>query len=174
MGATKSSGRASSCVGFGAPSAVALVFKYGMRNADNNFIAEAPANKDHHPPSHSTRRIALPSGRSIEVVRFDDTVASSGDGLHVCPCCDSELVQPFEWAQVSDEQVELTLQCPNCNWISRDVYCQAQVAQFEDRLDEGVAAILRDLRRLTTANMADEIERFAAALSHDLILPEDF
>jgi hypothetical protein len=158
----------------GAPSATTIVFKYGMWSADNNFIAEAPANKDHHPPSHSTRRIALPSGSSIEVVRFDDSVASSGGGLHVCPSCDSELVQPIEWAQLSDEQVELTLHCPNCDWSSRGAYCEAQVAQLEDRLDEGVAAILRDLRRLTTANMTDEIERFAAALSHDLILPEDF
>jgi hypothetical protein len=159
---------------FGARSAVAFVFKYGLPSADNNFIAEAPANKHHHLPSHSTRRIALPSGRSIEVVRFDDEVACPGDGLHLCPCCDSELVQPIEWSHTSDERLELTLHCPNCNWTSRGSYRQAEVAQLEDRLDEGVAAILRDLRRLTTANMADEIERFAAALAHDLILPEDF
>lgn len=145
-----------------------------MPSADNNFIAEAPANKDHHPLSHSTRRIALPSGRSIEVVRFDDEAPPSGDGLHVCPCCDSELVQPIEWAQVADERLELTLHCPNCNWTSRGSYPQMEVAQLEDRLDEGVAAILRDLRQLTTANMADDVERFAAALAHDLILPEDF
>lgn len=159
---------------FGAQSTAVPVLKYGMPSADNNFIAEAPANNDPHPLSHSTRRIGLPSGRSIEVVRFDDEVASCGDGLHVCPCCDSELVQPIEWAQVSDERLELTLHCPNCNWTSCGSYRQAQVAQLEDRLDEGVAAILRDLRWLTTANMADEIERFAAALAHDLILPEDF
>ena len=34
--------------------------------------------------------------------------------------------------------------------------------------------MLSDLRRLTQANMAEEIERFAAALDADLILPEDF
>jgi hypothetical protein len=34
--------------------------------------------------------------------------------------------------------------------------------------------MLSDLRRLTHANMAEEIERFAAALHTDLILPEDF
>jgi hypothetical protein len=37
-----------------------------------------------------------------------------------------------------------------------------------------VAAILRDLKRLATANMADEIDRFTAALDADLVLPEDF
>ncbi len=116
----------------------------------------------------------LPSGKSIEVVRFDDAVESPGEGLHVCPCCDSELVQPIEWGGVADEGVELTLRCPNCYWTRHEAYGQEQVAQLEDRLDDGVAAILGDLRRLTTANMADEIERFAAALTHDLILPEDF
>jgi hypothetical protein len=161
-------------VGFRGQSAPALGFKYGMTSADNNSIAEAPTNKDHHPLSHSTRRIVLPSGRSIEVVRFDETVASPAEGLHVCPCCDSELVQPTEWAQVSNEYVELTLHCPNCYWTRRGAYHQAQVAQLEDRLDEGVSAVLLDLRRLTTANMADEVERFATALAHDLILPEDF
>lgn len=161
-------------MGFRAQSASALAFKYGLTSADNNPIAEAPPNKDHHPLSHSTRRIVLPSGRSIEVVRFDDAVAPPGEGLHVCPCCDSDLVQPIEWAQVSDEHVELTLHCPNCHWTCHGAYRQPQVAQLEDRLDEAVSAILLDLRRLTTANMADEIERFATALAHDLILPEDF
>ena len=34
--------------------------------------------------------------------------------------------------------------------------------------------MLGDLRRLTQANMAEEIERFARALDSDVILPEDF
>jgi hypothetical protein len=120
----------------------------------------------------------LPSGRSIEVIRFDETIAprdeSFSDGLHVCPCCDSELVQPIDWGEVSEQRVELTLHCPNCHWTHHGTYDERQVAELEDRRDDGVAAILRDLRRLTSANMADEIERFAAALTHDLILPEDF
>jgi hypothetical protein len=70
--------------------------------------------------------------------------------------------------------VELTLHCPNCCWSRHGTYDEEQVAQLEDHLDDGVTAILRDLRRLTNANMADEIERFAAALALDLILPEDF
>jgi len=68
----------------------------------------------------------------------------------------------------------LTLHCPNCYWTCHGAYRQEQVVGLEDRLDDGVSAILRDLRRLTTANMSHEIERFAVALAHDLILPEDF
>lgn len=161
-------------MGYPAQSATAVAFKYGRPSADNTFIAEAPTNKDHHPLTHSTRRIVLPSGKSIEVVRFDEAFASSSEGLHVCPCCDSELVQPIEWGEVSDEHVELTLHCPNCHSTCHGAYRQTHVAQLEDRLDDGLSALLRDLRQLTTANMADEIERFAAGLAHDLILPEDF
>jgi hypothetical protein len=112
------------------------------------------------------------------VIRFDDAIEPPGeslsDGLHVCPCCDSELVQPIEWGELSGRHVELTLHCPNCYWTSHGSFDEDHVAQLEDRLDDGVAAILRDLRRLTNANMADEVDRFAAALAVDLILPEDF
>ena len=34
--------------------------------------------------------------------------------------------------------------------------------------------MLRDLQRLTHANMTDQIDRFAARSNADLILPEDF
>ena len=34
--------------------------------------------------------------------------------------------------------------------------------------------MLRDLKRLRQANMAEEIERFVHALNADLLLPEDF
>ena len=46
--------------------------------------------------------------------------------------------------------------------------------ELEDRLDEGLADMLRDLKRLTQANMADQIDRFVTALYADQILPEDF
>jgi hypothetical protein len=124
---------------------------------------------------HSVRRIVLPSGKSIEVVRFDDRVdATEQNGLHICPGCESELVQPVEWRATEDEQWELALHCPNCDWRANGVYSQNQVEGLEEQLDLGVEAIVRDLQRLTSANMADEIERFAAALESDLILPEDF
>lgn len=126
---------------------------------------------DHHP----VRRIVLRSGRAIEVIPLaKEDEARTGSGLHVCPECDSELVQPVEWGRTASERWELTLHCPNCDWSRRDTYDYDQVAELEERLDHGVTAILRDLKRLMGANMADEVERFAAALEADLILPEDF
>jgi hypothetical protein len=123
----------------------------------------------------SVRRIVLPSGRSIEVLRFDSRDdAPVRDGLHICQECESELVQPVEWRATTDDRWELTLYCPNCDWSWCGIYSQGQIEGLEEQLDLGLDAIVRDLQRLTSANMADEIERFAAALEGDLILPEDF
>ncbi len=123
---------------------------------------------------HSVRRIVLPSGRSIEVVRFDEEAAPSTRGLHTCPECESDLVQPIAWGSVSPDHWELTLHCPNCDLVTEGIFEQDDVARLEEEIDNGLEAILRDLKRLADANMADELERFAAALKADLILPEDF
>jgi len=121
----------------------------------------------------SVRRIVLPSGRSIEVVRFNDH-SHVARGLHVCPDCSSELVQPIDWSEAPDDSWNLSLNCPNCDWYTEGLYTQDQVRELEDRLDEGLADMLRDLQRLAQANMADQIDRFVTALYADQVLPEDF
>jgi hypothetical protein len=127
-----------------------------------------------NPSHHSVRRIVLPSGRSIDVVRFTDAEEPTTRGLHICPECESDLVQPIAWSEASDDRWELLLSCPNCWWSVEGVYRQEQVQQLEERLDEGLAHMLRDLQRLTHANMAEQIERFLCALRAGQILPEDF
>jgi hypothetical protein len=122
---------------------------------------------------HSVRRIVLPSGRSIEVVRFDMDERTK-QGLHVCPDCESDLVQPICWNEAAEQRWELTLECPNCGWTEDGVYERDAIDMLEEKLDDGLAEMLADLQRLTQANMADEIERFVAALRADFILPEDF
>jgi hypothetical protein len=126
-------------------------------------------------PNHSVHRIVLPSGRKIEVVRFHDRPLSTDHGaLHICPECQCELVQPISWTEASEDQWELLLRCPNCDWSTQGVFAQVAVEELEERLDDGLAEMLSDLQRLTQANMAEEIDRFLAALQADLILPEDF
>lgn len=125
------------------------------------------------PDRHSVRRIVLPSGRTIEVVRFVGD-SSTDPQLHLCPECACPLVQPIDWSEAPGGRWELVLQCPNCFWLDDGVFDQTQVDALEERLDDGVGEMLSDLRRLTEANMNAEIERFAAALHADLILPEDF
>lgn len=127
-----------------------------------------------NPDSYFVRRIVLPSGRSIEVFRFSVESAPTA-GLHRCPECGSQHVQPIRWGETTTDALwELTLHCPNCDWATAGVFEQDQVNQFEERLDHGLEEMLDDLRQLTQANMAEEIDRFAAALRTGLILPEDF
>jgi hypothetical protein len=127
---------------------------------------------DNHNPA--VRRIVLPSGRSIEVVRFDDTEHPSVRQLHICPVCACDLVQPHDWAETADARWQMTLECPNCAWLEAGIYNQLEVELLEEHLDAGVEEMINDLRRLTRANMVTEVDRFVAALEHDLILPEDF
>ena len=124
--------------------------------------------------SHSVRRVVLPSGRAIEVVKFPAREQRSTHGLHMCPQCASELVQPLQCAEAPEDRWELTLDCPNCSWLHQGVYDRDEVDRLEEKLDEGLVQILGDLQRLTHANMADEVDRFVAALQADMILPEDF
>lgn len=139
-------------------------------------------NQNHEQPS--ARRIVLPSGRSIEVIRFDDThsaervflhaIPAPQRQLHRCPECDCDLVHPVSWNQVSDDEWELCLECPNCWWSTEGTFASPELHELEEHLDAGLADMLSDLKRLCHANLAEQIERFVAALNADLILPEDF
>jgi hypothetical protein len=126
------------------------------------------------PNQHSVRRIVLPSGRKIDVIRFVDQLDFYHGGLHLCPECQSNLVQPTSWVEAGATQWQLELHCPNCEWVGGGVYDQQEIEQYEDTLESGVQDILEDLKRLTYANMTAEVDRFSAALRADLILPEDF
>jgi hypothetical protein len=136
--------------------------------------------------SQYVRRVVLPSGRSIEVVYFENLAEAAAteplpvrergaqQELHVCPDCDRELVFPVEWSEVSNTHWEVLLRCPNCEWNDLGVFDQPTVDRFDDELDRGTEALMRDLTRLTRANMEEEIDRFVSALGVNAILPEDF
>jgi hypothetical protein len=134
---------------------------------------------------HYVRRVVLPSGKTIEVVYFDKVpdlvpVAArpahpeAGDDLRVCGACESELVYPVEWEEAGETHWEVTLRCPNCEWSGTGVFEQDIVERFDEALDRGTEALVRDLKRMMHANMEDEIERFVHALRGDHIVPDDF
>lgn len=136
---------------------------------------------------HHVRRVVLPSGKTIEVVYFEDQFApatgsrsgrrgeaSEQADLHLCGRCDSELVYPVEWAEAGATHWEVVLRCPNCQWSGTGVYEQDQVERFDEELDRGTETLVRDLKRLMQANMEDDIDRFVDALAADHVLPEDF
>lgn len=130
------------------------------------------------------RRLVLPSGRAIDVVYFDNestparglapVVAGAQAEMHVCPACEKVLVYPVEWEEASSTHWEVQLRCPNCEWLTVGLFDQATVDRFDERLDHGTEALVLDLKRLTRANMEEEIERFAFALTSDAIWPMDF
>ena len=136
-------------------------------------------------PRHYVRRVVLPSGKTIEVVYFEDQLATetaprpsvhdeSVSDLHLCGTCSSDLVYPVEWEEAGTTHWEVTLRCPNCEWADTGIFAQETVERFDEELDRGTEHLVRDLKRLMTANMEDEIERFVRALDGNHVLPEDF
>jgi hypothetical protein len=138
---------------------------------------------------HQMKRIVLPSGKTIEVVYFDHssfedprtapaapaTQPKEGERqLHICINCDSHLVYPVQWEEADQKSWHVTLRCPDCEWVEAGVFPQDQCDRFDDQLEAGTDALSRDYKRLVTANMSEEIDRFAAALDVDGILPSDF
>jgi hypothetical protein len=137
----------------------------------------AASDRQEQRQGQQVKRVALPSGKTIEVVYFHerrDQPPGSPQALHVCQDCDSGLVYPLHWREVARASWEVTLRCPNCEWTTTDVYDQDTVERFDEELDRGTDSLVDDLKRLTAANMEDEVERFALALAGDHILPEDF
>jgi phage-related protein len=124
------------------------------------------------------KRVALPSGKTIEVVYFNQPQPEprpvERQDLHLCSDCDSQLVYPTQWREVERCTWEVSLRCPNCEWEITEVYDQDTVERFDEELDRGTDSLVDDLKRLVAANMEEEIDRFSTALEGDHILPEDF
>jgi hypothetical protein len=151
-------------------------------------------------PDHQLKRIVLPSGKTIEVVYFEHPAAAppaepsaapaapeltsapapapqpqvEERDLHICPSCDSNLVYPVQWEEADETHWQITLRCPNCEHGEEGVFGQEQCDGFDDELERGTDALTRDYKRLMTANLSEEIDRFAKALEVDGILPADF
>jgi hypothetical protein len=160
----------------------------------------APTPENH---GHELKRIVLPSGKTIEVVYFPslereladadggpaigesaapaDAQSAPAEGksapaeeLHLCRECESDLVYPTAWEEAGPEHWQVDLRCPNCEWYGQGTWNQEVVEDFDEELDRGTEILTEDYKRLATANMADDIERFTQALELDAILPEDF
>ena len=133
----------------------------------------------HENRTQFTKRVVLPSGKTIEVVLFEDGAgehppAEPVQDLHVCLECSSELVYPVDWEEAGPENWSVLLHCPNCGTHREGVFCQDTVEAFDEELDNGAEEVAASYKRLMRANMAAEIERFAGALHSGAILPEDF
>lgn len=139
--------------------------------------------------SENVKRIVLPSGKTIEVVSFEEVTeqlaspaaeeaieqtAAPADGLHVCLDCESKLVYPTDWEEEGPEKWYVDLHCPNCDWTGGGVFDQDILDEFDEELDRGMEELAADLGRLARSNMAEDVDRFISALKADAIHPMDF
>jgi hypothetical protein len=124
------------------------------------------------------QRLPPPAGEPLNLVSGElgaTTESTASPGLlHVCFHCSGELVYPLDWSEEGPRHWRIVLRCPECESRREGVFDQAAVERLDDELDRGSSALLGDLRRMTHANMSEEIEFFARALDADLILPSDF
>jgi hypothetical protein len=94
--------------------------------------------------------------------------------LHICFHCAGELVYPLDWSEEGPRHWRIVLRCPECESRREGVFDQSSVERLDDELDRGSSALLGDLRRMTHANITEEIEFFVRALDAELIMPSDF
>jgi hypothetical protein len=100
--------------------------------------------------------------------------ACTPEHLHVCFNCAGELVYPLDWCEEGVRHWRIVLRCPDCESRREGVFEQAAVELLDDELDRAAGALLGDLRRMTHANMSEEVDFFVRALDADLITPSDF
>src|SRR6476659_1777119 len=103
-----------------------------------------------------------------------ETTSGAAGLLHVCFHCSGELVYPLDWSEEGPRHWRIVLRCPECESRREGVFDQNAVERLDDELDRGSSALLGDLRRMTHANMSEEVEFFVKALDADLIVPSDF
>lgn len=96
-------------------------------------------------------------------------------GLHLCPECGSNLVQPLCWEQTdARDHWRLWRRCPECDWRCESVHGEAEIEAYDRELDSGAEALAALLKGLERENMRELAETFVAALEADLICAEDF
>lgn len=122
------------------------------------------------------RRIQLPSGQTVEIVYTDrpEPMHPTSDPLHICPECRSEMVYPTKWGEEDEHSFRMRRRCPECEWQEEDIFPTQMCSLFDDRIETGYMALVRDYKALRHTNMAEWVESFALALAYGAILPEDF
>lgn len=87
--------------------------------------------------------------------------------LDICVACGEQFVVPERVMGLHDDRLVVGLRCASCGTRKLAIVRAGMFEHLLSRYDEGYAALERDLEGL-------EIDRFAAALAADAILPEDF
>jgi hypothetical protein len=103
------------------------------------------------------------------------TQTKTANGLHVCPACGSDLVQPTCWEQAEERgHWRLWRRCPECEWHCDAIHGEREIDAYDEALDLGTLALSEVLKALEQENMQYIVETFTAALGADLITADDF
>jgi hypothetical protein len=103
------------------------------------------------------------------------TETKIGTGLHVCPECGSQLVQPTRWEQTAKRgHWRLWRRCPECEWRCDGIHGESEIDAFDEALDDGAEALASELAELERESMQRIVEVFSTALKADLITADDF
>jgi hypothetical protein len=129
-------------------------------------------NPDIH--GHPTSPAGKPSGAVYGGQQQTSDSTLTPAQLHICFHCAGELVYPLDWSEEGPRHWRIVLRCPECESRREGVFDQTAVERLDDELDRGSSALLGDLRRMTHANMSEEIDFFVRALDAELIMPSDF
>ena len=125
-------------------------------------------------PDHAELRLEQEFHRRSECQTTSPAITHREGDLAVCPNCRRDLVYPTDWEPATEGMWAVSLRCPECEWRGGGVYPQGLVDRFDEVLDDATQSVLDDLELLTRANMQEQIDLFAEALEHDLIIPDDF
>src|SRR3954469_2559924 len=110
--------------GWGSPRVATDAFRgewYRLKLSGGRADTPAVPEINQPPEGSSNRRTILSSARALEVLRYH-LEHSASRGLHLCPQCNSRLVQPIDWHEGRAGFWELMLECPNCCWQTDGVY----------------------------------------------------
>jgi hypothetical protein len=95
--------------------------------------------------------------------------------LDVCTDCGRPFVVPVALLDLIDEGLYmLALHCKNCGRLAVGVHEDAELEEYERRLDAAASEIESALEIVRVSRFIDEVGDFTRALHEDLVLPEDF
>ena len=135
---------------------------------------QTPESPDIHPRAPKPPPSAAKTAATGQERSGDSRAPCAPEHLHVCFNCGGELVYPLDWCEEGVRHWRIVLRCPECESRREGVFEQALVELLDDELDRAAGALLGDLRRMTHANMSEEVDFFVRALDADLITPSDF
>jgi hypothetical protein len=104
----------------------------------------------------------------------DDTRPAAPRALHLCPTCDSGLIDLVDGDEVTPGLWELSVRCADCETTHALCCGGDDLAKLERELCRATAELERELERFARLRFEEDIARFARALEADAIMPMDF